>query len=256
MEYQRQVSALINAVVHGDSAAMLPLIKPARHNEILPKERLGVYRNGYLIRMEGAMEVDYPAFVDYIGKDEALRLIEQFVRETPSTHWDLNLYSVSFPAFLSHQKVDPAAQEVAQLESAITEIFWGRRDGEAANKDWQSLSVEELGGMKFVLNPTIILLAFDYAANAYLQAWREDSPPEVIEKNKEYICAIRYQNEVKRVPLTQEAYVLLSAIPKADTFEDALLATAEHEAIDPQILVAQLPEIMQLFFEYGMILPA
>jgi hypothetical protein len=254
-EYTAQLQAFIRAVIDDDSANMLAQIKPARQNEIFPKERLAVYRNAYLIRLENALAVDYPATGEYLGLSVLHDLITKFVLQTPSLHWDLNLYSIAFADFLQAENISPKACALAQIESAITQMFWGRRLYTQGQIDVQNLSIELLASQAFMLNPACKLLCLDYAANVYLTAQRAGDAPEDIAKQREYLAIIRHENEVKRLPLSKEAHHLLNAISKADHFEAALLQTAEHADMDQDALIAQLPDIIETCFRYQILLP-
>lgn len=254
--YAEQLAIFMRAILSEDTADMLAQIKPARHNEILPKERLSVYRNGYFIRLHDALTVDYPCFCEYIGNEEANRLIRDFVHQNPSSHWDLNLYSIAFANWLKDQEnIPPEALDLARIESAITYTFWGTQSPPKSHFNWQELSLETLASMRFTRNPASVLLALHYNSNAYLQAWREDADLPEMRPHANYLCVIRKDYKIHRIPISLEAYSLLQAISDAENFEAALMQTAEHDAIQPEALIAELPNVMQSLFEHEMLLP-
>src|ERR1700675_2927517 len=47
-------------------------------------ERLDIYRDMYLLRMEEALAVDYPALKHFLGAGEFMRVVGRYVDEYPS----------------------------------------------------------------------------------------------------------------------------------------------------------------------------
>lgn len=233
-------------MVYGETASMLPLIKRARHNVCSPETRLGVYTKGYVLRLEGAVEVDYPALAHYIGKDAFEKAVVAYVKATPSVFWDLNLYSIGFADFLGQHSTDKAAHALARLESAIIDVFWLPDSKALEPAALAALSMDQLAGQVLPLRTACTLLALDYPAHAYLTAFREGNPPAVMEKKPEYICLIRSQNEVKRLLLDAEEYQLLALLERGETFGAAL-----EQAENTERLLQQLPGYLTRWLDAG-----
>ncbi|NBO18317.1 MAG: DUF2063 domain-containing protein, partial [Proteobacteria bacterium] len=136
MSYGKQLAALHGAVVGRGLDAALPLTHDARADVFPPQARLMVYAGGYVQRLSGATLADFPGFAALVGEAQAVQLAQAFAQETPSQHYDLNLYPVQFADYL-RGRVDGDAQAVAALEAAIAEVFWLP---ESAALDAQSLA--------------------------------------------------------------------------------------------------------------------
>jgi len=91
-----------------------------------PLERLDIYRGMYLLRMEEALTTDYPSLKHYLGDDEFMRLVAEYVKVYPSRSYTLNRLGDHFPEFIatfdSLAKKD-FCHELARLELVLTQVF-------------------------------------------------------------------------------------------------------------------------------------
>src|SRR5688572_9627272 len=105
------------------SAERLVLPSPT----LAPLERISIYRNTYLLRMEEALETDFPCLQSALGPEAFFRLVEEYVQVHPSRFWTLNHLSVEFAAWvgqvrwLGRQRAPLG--ELAQLEWALCQVF-------------------------------------------------------------------------------------------------------------------------------------
>lgn len=229
--YAIQLQALHDAMVHKQPDAIMPLIKPARHNELSPQERLAVYADGYDIRLIDATLADYPALAHYMGEDECRAAIAAFVEVTPSTYWDLNRYPVAFADFLKRHSPDKSAHALADLECAIAEVFWLPESKPLTPDALAGLSEEAFGNQTFQLRTAAKLLKLDYAANEYLTAFRAEEHPKELAEKPEHLLVIRLDNEVKREVLEPMEHDLLHTLSSGQPFNEALNQIADQEAL-------------------------
>ncbi len=246
--YATQLQAMHEAMVRKQPENMLPLIKPARHNSFSSQTRLAVYADGYDIRLVDATIADYPALAHYMGEEECREAVAAFVSVMPSVYWDLNRYPVAFAAFLKGRAPDKAAHALADLESAITEVFWLPESKPLAPDALAGLSEEAFGNRTFRLRTAAKLLKLDYAANEYLTAYRANGSVCAPKKEIEHLLVIRAENEVQRIVLEPAEYRLLAAIGEGSTFSEALALVSE------QSLEHKLTAYMTRWFQIGVFL--
>jgi len=244
--YALQLQALHDAMVHKRPDAIVPLIKPARHNELSPHERLAVYADGYDIRLIDATLADYPALAHYMGEDECRAAVAAFVGVTPSTYWDLNRYPVAFAAFLKGRVPDKAAHALADLECAIAEVFWLPESKPLTPDTLAWLSEDAFGNQTFQLRTAAKLLKLEYAANEYLTAFRAEEHAAAINEMPEPLLVIRLDNEVKREVLEPMEHDLLHALNSGQPFNEALNQIADQEA-----LATTLPHYIARWLQSG-----
>lgn len=245
--YAQQLRALHNATVNHQPEEVLPLVNPARADEISACERIAIYTNGYTQRLADAVRADYPALVHWMGANIEKALAD-FVRSTPSTHWDLNRYPIGFAAFVEQSGAAAQTCALAALESAITEIFWAP-DSEAVDAQaLASLPEDAFAQLRFRLRTAAKLLRLTHNANAYLTAFRQGQAPASMEQQTEYLLVLRVENEVQRLMLEPEEFALLEHLTSGITFDDALARMPE-----PEMLAAKLPEYMARWLQWGVL---
>lgn len=244
--YATQLQALHNAMVHKQPEAMLSLMKSARHNEFSLQERLAVYTDGYDTCLIDATIADYPALAHYIGEKECRAAITAFVNATPSFYWDLNRYPLAFANFLKRYSEDKSAHALANLESAIAEVFWLPESKPLTPDSLVGVSEQTFGEMRFYLRNAAKLLRLDYQVNAYLKAFRAGENPKQLKEAPEYLLVIRQDNEVKRAILEPMEYAMLHALSSEVRFSDALSRVKNQEA-----LATKLPHYVARWLQNG-----
>ena len=126
-----------SVVVHpGDTAQALgsleaaSLVPPGRLGEVvLPSdaldaaERVGIYHDMYLLRMEEALETDYPGLSHFLGPQRWRRLVRGYVDTHPSRSYTLNVLGRELAGYVhTAPRIAHAGfcRDLARLEWAIT----------------------------------------------------------------------------------------------------------------------------------------
>lgn len=249
--YSTQLTALHQAVVAGKIAEATPYVKQSDMRGASPESRLAVYADGYVERLVGVVTADYPATQHLIGHDAFDAAARQFIADTPSMQWDLNLYSVGFSEhFAQHHEAADAA-DIARLESAIVHGFWAQGSQALNPHTIAELAPEQLIEHHFTTRTALTLLTLDYAANDYLTAFRAGNPPEAMRKETQYLCILRHHHEVKRLLCKKEAFILLTTLRAQHTLAKAFDELASDESIDLPSLTTSLPHTLQDWLENG-----
>lgn len=250
MSYTSLLADFAHAVIQHDSAPMIDAIGSARASEFSAAARLSVYQDGYVERLIKATLADYPALSNYLGAAPSEALARRYVEETPSTVWDLNLYSVGFAGFLSLQGVDPAALALARLESAIAEVFWLEDSEALVPEAFALVSFDAFASLIFSLRTASALLSLSYSAEEYLCAFRDGREGALVSM-EEFLCVVRHENEVQRVRLEPMEYALLSAFGRGLSVGTALEEVSLHHA--PDALLTALPGYFERWIRCGVL---
>src|ERR1700693_1964355 len=64
-------------------------------------ERLDIYRDMYVPRMEEALAIDYPALKHFLGAEKFMRLVGRYVEAYPSRSYTLNRLGDHLPEFVA-----------------------------------------------------------------------------------------------------------------------------------------------------------
>src|SRR5580704_6982037 len=190
-------------------------------------ERLDIYREMYLLRMEEALSTDYPGLKHFLGDEEFLRMVEWYVEVYPSRSYTLNRLGDHLPEFVATMSDLPKrdfCHELARLEFALTGVFDA---GETAPLSpeavravppdaWETARLKPIEAFK--------LLKFDYPVSRYLGFVDEENPAPRLARKKTWVVAYRRNYHVHRMDLTQPAHELLSALASGQTVGDAIVS--------------------------------
>lgn len=237
--YIRQLHALHNATAHHQPEDMLPLLKSAA-------DRIAIYADGYTQRLTEAVRMDYPALMQWMQDGAGEKALADFVRTTPSTHWDLNRYPIGFARFLEQGGADAATCALAHLESAITHVFWAAESEAVTAQYLAGLSEEAFGKLRFSMRKAAMLLPLAHNANDYLTAFRQGHPPASMEPQTQYLLVLRIDNEVRRLVLEPPEFALLEQLGNGMPFAEALSRMPESG-----ILATKLPDYLARWLQWG-----
>ncbi len=188
-------------------------------------ERLDVYRDMYLMRMEEALSSDYPALKHFLGDDEFMRLVARYVDLYPSRSYTLNRLGDHFPEFVAAQDDVPRkefCQDLTRLEFALARVFDAAETPTLTEQDVRAVPQEawETACLKPV--DAFRLLEFDYPVSRYLGAVDEENPYPRLGRKKNWVVCYRHRYDVHRLDLSRPAYELLSSLASGKTLGEAI----------------------------------
>lgn len=189
------------------------LIKPSPTLD--PAERLMIYRRMYLLRMEEALEIDYPAVRHFLGRRAFFNLVSEYVKVHPSHSYTLDHLGDRFPEFVAGARFLPKRGflgDLARLEQTICQVFHAPEAPVLTSQqlqavdpaDWERAVLEPIAALK--------LLALRYPANAYLKAFRHETEPPEIVRQDSFVVVWRENFKVWRMGLERPAFELLEAL--------------------------------------------
>ena len=182
-------------------------------SRLSPAERVGVYQGMYLLRMEEALESDYPGLAHMLGHEGFSSLVRDYVQEHPSMSYTLNRLSDRLPAFVSRWRGTrrPAvAGDLARLEQAIAEVFDAEEVEALSEDEIAALPAEAWERLRLAPIPAFRLLALRYPVGAYLDSLSGDEHrhPALTRKDT-FIAVFRRDYIVRRLELSRRAHDLL-----------------------------------------------
>jgi hypothetical protein len=140
---------------------------------LTPERRLAVYRHTFESTLANALRLSYPAIRRLVGADFFEGAATVFARERPPRASCLDLYGDNFADFLA--AFAPAASlpylpDVARLEWAVNRALHAP-DAEALDPNRLAAIDSELHErIRFVVEPSVSVLAVDYPADAIWRA--------------------------------------------------------------------------------------
>jgi hypothetical protein len=193
-----------------------------------PEERLAIYHDMYILRMEEALESDYPALKHFLGDEGFRALVAGYVHAHPSRSYSLNFLGAHLPDFV---RTAPGLRrrgfchDLARLEQAVAEVFDApeaealRPEAIAAVPDaaWERARLVPIAAFR--------LLTLRYPVNAYLQSVRDERHGHPAARRRDsWVAVYRRQYTVRRQELDGAGYRLLADIASGKRLGDAVKA--------------------------------
>lgn len=222
-------SKAARALIPTASALGGKVIQPSA--TMAPMERVDVYNGGYLARLKGALESDYPGVLYALGDHGFFHLAHDYVRAHPSDDPNLVVFGRHLADFFARRKdYKPRAflRDLARLEWAMVEAFHSERTEPLAGEDLSGIHGEDWPRVVLSVSPSLRLLETTYPVNGFLQAVFDEKEPEVPARQRSWLAVYRKDFRVWRLRLEKEAFAVLSALARGETFGTALAFAAER----------------------------
>lgn len=205
------------------------VVLPSR--TLSPAERVAIYQRMYPLRMEEALEIDYPTLKAFLGENGFRKFVRDYVASFPSRSYTLNRLGDHVPEFLRTARGlrhRAFCHDLARLELAMTEVFdeaetppLSAAAVAAVPPDaWPSLRLRPVAAFR--------LLELRYPVNAYLQAVRDGARRPRPRREDGWLAVVRRNYRVRRLELTRPAYRLLSDLASGVPLGEAVVAAARR----------------------------
>jgi hypothetical protein len=207
-------------------------------------ERLDIYRDMYLLRLEEALAIDYPALKRFLGDAEFMRLIAGYTQVYPSRSYTLNRLSDHLPEFVRTLDDLPQkgfCQDLARLEHALCIVFDAAETKPLTEQALRAVPQEAWEAARLKPIEAFRLLEFDYPVSQYVGAVDGENRFPRTDRKKRWVVAYRRNFHLHRMDLAQPAFELLSALAAGQTLGDAIVATMTRKR-RPMVKEAQLFE--------------
>jgi len=205
-------------------------------------ERIAIYQRMYPLRMQEALQTDYPALAHFLGDEGFADLVSGYVQAFPSRSYTLNRLGDRMPDYV---KTAPGVRrpdfchDLARLELAITEVFDAPETPPLSQAAIAAVAPEAWGGAVLAPVAAFRLLSFRYPVNAYVQTVKDDDHDHPKARLKDtWVAVYRRDYAVYRLELSRAAHDLLADLvggrPLGESVERAVReggrrAPSEHE---------------------------
>jgi hypothetical protein len=222
---QRWMQAVITHPGDVDAALAAPeaasLVDPRRVGDVVlpsstlaPAARVGLYHGMYLLRMQEALETDYPALAHFLGEEGWRDLVRDYVLAHPSRSYTLNVLGRSLADFVrARPRLRHAGfcSDLARLEWAVTEAFDAPESPFLAEADLAAVPEAAWERARLVPSAALHLVALDHNAEAYLDSMRgEDHDHPRPRRRRSWVAVCRRDYAVRRVSLNRTGFALLA----------------------------------------------
>lgn len=122
-DFARLQDAFQRAILAGDDAVLSDLLDGARDSRAT---LLGVYRDGYVLRLVEVLRGDNAALDAHLGEDAFEAMARAYLKSHPSRHPNARYVGRDLPVFLAETepyRAAPVLAELAALDWALSEAF-------------------------------------------------------------------------------------------------------------------------------------
>lgn len=195
-------------------------------------ERLEIYQRMYPLRMEEALEIDYPTLKAVLGDNGFRRFVRDYVASFPSRSYTLNRLGDHVPEFLRAARGvrhRGFCHDLARLELAMTEVFDEAETAPLSAAAIAAVPAEAWPALRLRPIAAFRLLELRYPVNAYLQAVRDGARRRPRPRRQDgWLAVIRRNYRVRRLELTRPAYRLLSDLASGVPLGEAVVVAARR----------------------------
>ena len=211
----------------------------------------GVYRRAYIARIAAAMRAQFPALCHALGQPLFDDFTADYVRLHPPESYTLHDLGRRFAAFLEAQRPDrdePAAARERWIDFMIDMARFERQLFllyDAPGAEGRALAEPNVPDDRLRLQPAVALGRFGFAVTDYYHAVRRGEAPTVPGPGLHHVALVRKDYVVRMIPLTHDAYTLLTEMVAGRTF-------AEAARDRPMCGSALLSQARDHWLDYGM----
>jgi hypothetical protein len=219
------------AMHHIPSERLTEVVLPS--NSMSSLERIGVYHGMYLMRMEEALETDYPVIRYHLGDHQFSHLVRDYVQRYPSTSYTLNRLGDHLPQFFLDEPEWPQAaflHDLARLELAMTEVFDERESPTVGGEELEAISPDSWDAARLRPISAFRLLAFKHSVIPHLLAYHKDRPSPGPRRRASWVALYRRDYSVLRLELSRAEHDLLRAIAGGTPLGEALATAAASKS--------------------------
>ena len=220
----------------GGSAESLILPSPT----LSPLERIQIYRNMYLLRMQEALEIDFPTLHWYLGEQEFSDLVARYVERYPSQSYTLDHLGAHLSPFL--RETDWMEQgsllgDLAELEWSLCVVGMAHDSPSLKMEDLASVTEERFLDLRFEPISALRILKLQYEVNEMVKAAAgAEQEAFAAEERANGLVAWRHQLKVWRMGLNPVQQKFLQQLCHGKTLGEAIDSTLEVHSSDEERL--------------------
>lgn len=149
------------------------------------ERRLGIYYDGYRLRIIEALASSYPKLKQLLGDDLFDTVARNYITEYPSTYRNMRWYGGNMQTHLQNTLPQhPIAAEMANLEWALSLAFDAEDTPTISLNDLAAIPPEDWAALKFSFQPALQTVRFRWNIIAIWKALDiEETPPAPLQES-------------------------------------------------------------------------
>ncbi len=202
-----------------------------------PAERIQIYRNMYLLRMEEALSIDFPAVQHFLGERRFFRLVKDYVQAYPSRSYTLDHLGRHFARYLGERSQEiehgPFLHDLARIEWSLCLAFQAANAPSIAMTDLANVDPADFESLVLKPIPSMELLQLEHNANEYYRSWVKDEETPTPAREDDWLIVWRDSTEFHRwrLSISEAGYHFLGLLCQEKTLGESLESTIERFSV-------------------------
>jgi hypothetical protein len=220
------------------------------------RTRLGIYADGYRLRLLEALRVDFPALHTLAGDTDFERIGRAYIDACPSEHFSIRYFGRRMSAFLAHDnrfRDTPVFAEMAAFEWALGLSFDAADDASIAVEAVAAVPGADWPDLRLRLHPSVQRLNLSWNVPGLWNAIQEEQAPQspvVADHPTPWVIWRRGLQSYFRSAPVDEAWAL-DALGEGQCF--AALCTGLCEWVDEEQVAAHAAQLLRRWVSDGLI---
>jgi hypothetical protein len=196
-------------------------------------ERIEIYHDAYRARLVECLADDYPALRNALGEPRFDALCQAYVAEHPSRSPNLNFFGRHMSRFCRTRRdsVPAWSGDLAALEWAMVEVIHAAPVESPSEETLAKIAPADWPRARFSSSDAVRVLEFEYAVNAYFQAYNTGADAELPERAWSATAVFRDGATIWRMDMSRPMHALLAALLGGAPLGEALDALAASGAV-------------------------
>jgi hypothetical protein len=194
--------------------------------------RLGVYHEGYFLRLLEGLSRDFPALKKMMGDDKFDEVGCAYIRQFPSMHFSVRYVGKHFAQFLAdNAELDPLWADMAAFEWALGNVIDAKDAPTVTFEQMATISPDDWSILKFEVQPSLEILPLLYPAPSLWQHLLHDAEkPATIarQQNVTHWLIWRFDRRSYFRPMDENQLWMMRAIQNGSTFSDICTGLCEY----------------------------
>ena len=195
--------------------------------------RLGIYGDGYRLRLIEALQTSFPVLADLLGEADFQTLGARYVDTHESTFFSIRYYGDQLAGFLESDadySKAPVLAELARWEWAMAAVF-DAADAEPIDiSAFAQLAPEDWAQLRFEWSPCVQIVELQWNVPELWKAVTEDTERPDPELNPKPSSWILWRRELQLYfrPLADEEAAVIAASRAGQSFGELCVLLCEH----------------------------
>src|SRR5258707_7970201 len=228
------------------------------------QKRLGIYVNGYVLRLLECMRADFPALRTFVGESIFDAFARAYIIGAPPKSPSLYDLSAGFPRFLQETKPDHGflepeitvlldlPPEIARIERARAEVMRapGIENDSPSTDTFLSFGMFN-EAILLQVTPCLRLLELKFPLVEFLRKLDQDDRPGPPAPQTSYVAIGRSNYRIHTQEIAFWQFAFLNACQLPVSLNSAVQRTAEQCGLEPASLFADLMVWLPIAIELG-----